>query len=150
MKTQFKKILTFACVLLLHPMVNPGSFALARRKKPLRAYSFIAEGGKASQGMCDGETEVPRKLKKLPELAKANSYMGSEILSTELKGKNDSEMWKHYFRVKASCNVALEKTPSSIKEDTLKTIKKDLPPDDDSADDDEPERSDSQNSPDAE
>lgn len=125
-----KKIVIFASVLLLQPMMNPGSFALARKKTPPKAFSFIAEGGKASQGECDGERKIPRKLKHLKELAKANSYMGSELQSPEIKGKADEEMWKHFFRVKTSCNTVLAKTPSSVADATLKNSKAELPPDD--------------------
>ncbi|MEK2646094.1 hypothetical protein [Bdellovibrio sp. BCCA] len=127
---KFKKTVIFVSVLLLHPMVNPSSFALAKRKTPPKAFSFIAEGGKASQGECDGERKIPRKLKHLKEFAKFSSYMGSELQEPEIKGKADEEMWKHFFRVKASCNTVLAKTPSSVQDPTLTKTKAELPPDD--------------------
>lgn len=119
-------------------MMNPDSFAHARRKSPPKAFSFIAEGGKASQGECDGEWKLPRKLKKVSEYSKANSYMGSELQDPELKSKNGEEMWKHIFRVKASCNAALAKTPSAL-DSALKDVKPELPPEEpaDSESDDE-------------
>ncbi|WII72346.1 hypothetical protein QJS83_00510 [Bdellovibrio sp. 22V] len=119
-------------------MLNEGSVAHAKRKSPPKAYSFIAEGGKASQGECDGERKIPR-LKRLKEFAKAGSYMGSELQEPELKGKTDEEMWKHFFRAKASCNAVLAKTPSALEEATLTTTKKDIPP--------EPEESEEETAP---
>lgn len=142
---KFKKAAVFVSVLFLQPVLNPGSFALAKKKTPPKAYSFIVEGGKASQGECDGERKIPRRLKHLKEFTKAGSYMGSELQDPEIKGKDDKEMWKHFFRGKDSCNAFLAKTPSSVDSATLKG-KPELPPDDsaDSDDDDRPE------SPDAE
>ncbi len=126
---KIKKIVLFSCVLLFQPLVSPGSFAFARKKSPPKAYSFIAEGGKASQGECDGERKIPRRLKRLKEFSKFNSYMGSELQSPEVNVKADQEMWKHLFRSKDSCNTVLAKTPSSL-DDALKDTKKELPPDD--------------------
>lgn len=113
-QSKFKKIVIVASVFFLHPMLNPSSFALARKKSPPKAYSFIAEGGKASQGECDGERKISGRLKRLNEFSKAPSYMGSELQAPEIKGKANTEMWKHLFRVKASCNSVLAQTPSSI------------------------------------
>lgn len=133
---KFKKLAIFTSVLLLQPMLSPDSFAFAKRKKPMKAYSFITEGGKASQGECDGERTIPRKLKKMKELARATSYMGSELQSPEIQGKANEEMWKHFFRVKPSCNAVLAKTPSSVQDAALTKDKPELPPDDsDEADD---------------
>lgn len=132
----------FACVLLLQPM-SPGSFALAKRKRPPKAYSFIAEGGKASQGECDGVRKIPR-LKRLKEFSKYSSYMGSELQSPEIKGKADEEMWTHVFRAKDVCNTVLAKTPSSIQDTALTKTKPELPPDDS----DESEDSDTDGGPD--
>lgn len=136
-KIEFKKLVIAASVLLLQPMVSPGSFALAK-KRPPKAYSFWAEGGKASQGECDGERKVPRKMKHLKEFAKAGSYLGSEPQTFEIKGKDDKEMWKHFFSAKSTCNAVLAKTPSSV-DDKLKNAKQELPEDDsaDSEDDDQ-------------
>ncbi len=131
-----KKIVIFASVMLLQPMMSSGSFALAKKKGPPKAFSFIAEGGKASQGECDGERKIPRGLKHLKEFSKSSSYMGSELQSPEIKGKANEEMWKHFFKVKGSCNAVLAKTPSSVEKTTLKNGKTELPPDD-SADSDE-------------
>ncbi|WP_413586755.1 hypothetical protein [Bdellovibrio sp. HCB274] len=125
---KFKKLVIYSTILCLQPMLSPGSLALAKRKSPPKAYSFIAEGGKASQGECDGERKIPRKLKRLKEYSKAGSYMGSELQTPEIKGKADEEMWKHFFRAKPACNTVLAKTPSSIKEETLKEPKTELPP----------------------
>ncbi|KYG65571.1 hypothetical protein AZI86_00375 [Bdellovibrio bacteriovorus] len=136
MNSTFKKIIAVACVLLLQPVLNPGSFAHARKRSPPKAFSFIAEGGKASQGECDGERKIPR-LKRIKEFNKYSSYMGSELQDPELKGKIEGEMWKHFFRAKASCNSVLAKTPSSLEEEKKKTPKVELPPDDE-ADDDAP------------
>lgn len=128
--TQVKNILVFTAVLLLQPMLSPGSQALAKKKSPPKAYSFIAEGGKASQAECDGERKLPR-LKKLKEFSKTGSYMGSELQSPEIPGKANEEMWKHIFRDKGTCNSILAKTPSSVVEATVKGPKPELPPDDD-------------------
>lgn len=130
--TQVKNILVLAAVLLLQPMLNVGSYALAKRKSPPRAYSFIAEGGKASQGECDGERKLPR-LKRLKEFSKTGSYMGSELQSPEIPGKANEEMWKHIFRDKGTCNSILAKTPSSVVEPTLKGPKPELPPEEEEA-----------------
>jgi len=127
---KFKKSVIFASVLLLQPMMSSGSLALAKKKAPMRAYSFIAEGGKASQGECDGEKKIPRKLKHLKELSKAGSYIGSELQSPEMKGKNNEEMWKHIFKTKPACNVVLAKTPSALDQKTVKEAKPELPPED--------------------
>jgi hypothetical protein len=124
----FKKLVILASVLVLQPMVSPGSFALAK-KRPPKAFSFFAEGGKASQGECDGERKIPRKLKHLKEYSKAGSYMGSEVQTFEIKGKEEVEMWKHFFSAKSSCNSVLAKTPSSVNT-ALKATKQELPPDD--------------------
>lgn len=131
-----KKMMTLVCILLLQPMMTPDSFAWAKRRRPPKAYSFIAEGGKASQGECDGERKIPRRLKRLKEFAKTNSYMGSELQEPELKGKIDGEMWKHFFRVKGSCNSILAKTPSAL-EEPQKNSKVELPPEEDEESDSE-------------
>lgn len=122
--------MTVACVLLLQPMMSSDSVAHAKRRTPPKAFSFIAEGGKASQGECDGERKLPR-LKRLKEYANASSYMGSELQAPEIKGKPGDEMWKHFFRAKPACNAALAKTPSSIATETQEKTKKELPPDED-------------------
>ena len=116
-------------VLLLQPMVSPGSFALAKKKSSPKAFSFIVEEGKASQGECDGERKIPRKLKRLKEFAKTGSYMGSELQDPEIKKKDNEEMWKHFFKDKGSCNTILAKTPSSL-DKSQKNSKTELPPDD--------------------
>lgn len=134
-----KILLALACVNLLHPMLSPSSLAHAKKKRPPKAFSFFTEGGKASQGDCDGEKEIPRKRKHLKDFSSNNSYMGSELQTPEFKVKsNNDEMWKHFYKSKASCNTALAKTPSSIQEETLKTIKEELPPDEAADSDDEP------------
>ena len=127
---QLKQIVIYACVLIFQPMVNSGSFAIAKRKTPPKAFSFIVEGGKASQGECDGERKIPRGLKRLKDLSKSHSYMGSELQTPEIKGKVDGEMWKHFFGVKSSCNSILAKTPSSIENATEKATPSELPPED--------------------
>lgn len=139
MNIKLKKIVTLACVLLLQPLFSPGSVAWAKRKTPPKAFSFIAEGGKASQGECDGERKLPR-LKRLKEFSKFSSYMGSELQDPEIKGKPNEEMWKHFFKVKAACNSVLAKTPSSVEEETQKKPKPELPPDDSDEADDEAEQ----------
>jgi len=133
---KFKKLVIFASVLILQPMVSPGSLALAKRKSPPKAFSFFAEGGKASQEECDGERKIPRKLKQLKEYTKAGSYMGSEAQTFEIKQKESVEMWKHFFRSKSSCNTVLAKTPSYANT-TLKDAKQELPPDEAAETDDE-------------
>jgi hypothetical protein len=127
MSIKVLKILIFSGVLLFQPLLS--SFALAKRKSPPKAFSFIAEGGKASQGECDGERKIPRKLKKLKEYSKVSSYMGSELQTPEIKGKDNEEMWKHFFRAKPTCNSVLAKTPSSVAP-AAKGPKVELPPDD--------------------
>ncbi|QDK38462.1 hypothetical protein [Bdellovibrio sp. NC01] len=140
--SKIKNIVILASVVLI-----PSSFALAKKKAPMRAYSFIAEGGKASQGECDGEKKIPRKLKHLKEYSKAGSYIGSELQNPEIKGKPGDEMWKHIFRTKPACNAVLAKTPSSVQEATLKGGKPELPPDDSAdSEDNDKESSDSPDS----
>jgi hypothetical protein len=117
-------------------MVIPGSYALAKKKSPPKAYSFIVEGGKASQGECDGERKIPRKLKHLKEYSKTSSYMGSELQDPPIKGKPGEEMWKHFYRAKPSCNTVLAKTPSAL-DKSLQNEKKELPPDDSADSDDD-------------
>lgn len=129
-KFKLGKTVVIASVLFIQSMVSPGSWALAKRKSPPKAFSFIAEGGKASQGECDGERKIPRKLKHLKEFSKAGSYMGSELQTPEIKGKADEEMWKHFFRVKASCNTVLAKTPSALEDKSSAKTKVELPPED--------------------
>lgn len=141
LNSKLKKLVAFASILLLQPMVNPGSFALAKRKAPMRAYSFIAEGGKASQAECDGVRKLPR-LKRLSEFSKANSYMGSELQTPELeiKGKANGEMWTHFFKTKPACAAVLAKTPSALEETKAKAPKPELPPDDADDEPDQPEQ----------
>lgn len=137
---KFKKIITVVCVFLLQPMLTPGSFALAKKKAPMRAYSFIAEGGKASQGECDGVRKLPR-MKKLKEYSKYGGYMGSELQTSDLPGKPGQEMWVHFFRTKPACGVVLAKTPSSYQEESNVKVKPEIPPEDESDEgDDEPEK----------
>lgn len=138
---KFKKFVIFASIILLQPMLSRDSFALAKRKSHPRAFSFFMEGGRASQGECDGERKVPRKLKHLKEYAKANSYLGSETQTFEIKGKGNEEMWKHFFSAKSSCNAVLAKTPSSV-DSSQKDAKQELPPED-SADADDNDQGDS-------
>jgi hypothetical protein len=144
-KIKFKKSVLFASVLLLQPMVSPGSFALAK-KRPPKAFSFFAEGGKASQEECDGERKIPRKLKHLKEYTKAGSYMGSETQTFEIKGKDDAEMWKHFFESKSACNAVLAKTPSYANK-SMKGVKQELPPDEDAESDDDDKSDDSSEAP---
>lgn len=125
--------MVLASILLLQPMV--GSFALAKKKKPMKAYSFIAEGGKASQGECDGVRKLP-KMKKLGEFSKTGAYMGSELQTSEMSVKGGAEMWVHFFRDKGSCNAVLAKTPSALAPQ-LKEVKRELPPDDSAEGDDD-------------
>ena len=56
--------------------------------------------------------------------------MGSELQEPELKGKIEGEMWKHFFRVKGSCNSVLARTPSAL-EEAQKNSKEELPPEED-------------------
>lgn len=140
LNTKFKKIVAFASILLLQPMVNPGSLALAKRKAPMKAYSFIAEGGKASQAECDGVRKLPR-FKQVKEYSKTSGYMGSELQVPELevKGRPNQEMWAHYFRNKPACAAVLAKTPSALEETKAKAPKPELPPDDSDEETDQPE-----------
>lgn len=117
----------------------------------MKAYSFIAEGGKASQGECDGERKIPR-LKRLKEYSKGSAYMGSELQSPDLKGKADEEMWKHFFKVKPACNAVLASTPSSVQDPSAKQTKPELPPEEEDTDEPEAdtEKSEAAGSPDAE
>ncbi len=105
------------------------SFAIAKKRRPPKAYSFIVEAGKASQAECDGEGKIPRGLKKQKDISKSGSYMGSERMEPFIQPKNNEEMWKHFFRDKPTCNSVLAKTPSS--RGLSPTEKKpELPPDD--------------------
>lgn len=107
--------------------MSSDSLAHARKRTPPKAYTFITEGGKASQGECDGERKIPRGLKRLPDFKNSGSYMGSELQSPEIKGKIDGEMWKHLFRDKGVCNTILAKTPSAIEEAKISS-QPELPP----------------------
>lgn len=127
----------FLSIFFLQPVLSEDSRALAKRKAPMKAFSFVAEGGKASQGECDGERKIPRQLKRLKEFTKAGSYMGSELQSPELKGKNNDEMWKHFFKTKPACNAVLAKTPSSL-EESLKNTKPELPSEESIESEDDP------------
>ncbi|AHZ85187.1 hypothetical protein AB1A81_12320 [Bdellovibrio bacteriovorus] len=127
---KLKKLAILASVLLLQPIMTPDSAAWAKRRTPPKAFSFIAEGGKASQGECDGERKIPR-LKRLKEFSGASSYMGSELQDPEIKGKPGEEMWKHFFRAKPACNSVLAKTPSSVN-DNLAKAKPDVSSEEDS------------------
>lgn len=124
------KALIVASLMLIQPILSTGSYALAKRRTPPKAFSFIAEGGKASQGECDGERKIPR-LKRLKEYSGASSYMGSELQDPEIKGKPGDEMWKHFFRAKPACNSVLAKTPSSVN-DNLAKAKSDASTEEDS------------------
>jgi hypothetical protein len=139
-KMMFKTFAIFASILFLQPMLSSGSFSMAKKHSQPKAFSFFAEGGKASQGECDGERKIPRKLKHLKEYAKAASYMGSEIQTFQIKKKDNEEMWKHFFNSKSSCSAVLAKTPSSV-DSKLKDAKQELPPDD-SAEPDEDDQPD--------
>lgn len=128
-KNKIQNSVIIAGLLVLQSTLFYGSVAIAKKKAPMKAYSFIVEGGKSSQGECDGERKVPGKLKRLKEYAKASSYMGSELQAPDIKGKAGEEMWKHFFKVKTSCNGVLAKTPSSI-ESGQRSSKTELPPED--------------------
>lgn len=127
MKFVLKNSVLFLTLTLIHPMMSSDSLAHARKRTPPKAYTFITEGGKASQGECDGERKIPRGLKRLPDFKNSGSYMGSELQSPEIKGKIDGEMWKHLFRDKGVCNTILAKTPSAI-EEAKTSSKPELPP----------------------
>lgn len=133
---KFKKIIIFVSLLLVQPVLSTSSLALAKRKTPPKAFSFIAEGEKASQEECDGERKIP-KLKRMKEFAKVSSYMGSELQNPEIKGKADEEMWKHFFKVKASCNTTLAKTPSALETSQVSKKTEILPEEAEDLDNDE-------------
>lgn len=137
MNIKFKNLMIFVSILLLQPMMNSGSQALAKKKGPMKAYSFIAEGGKASQEECDGTRKLPR-LRRLKEFTKANAYVGSELQTSELPGKPNQEMWAHYFRNKPACAAVLAKTPSSVVDPTAKDTKREIPSEDDADDPESP------------
>lgn len=61
--------------------------------------------------------------------------MGSELIDDELKTQDSAELWKHFFRNKASCNSVLAKAPSSLEESKRKD-QPELPPEEA----DEPDR----------
>ena len=84
--------------------------------------------------------DIPRRLKKIKEYSKAGSYMGSELQDPELKSKAGEEMWKHFFRAKPSCNSVLAKTPSSVEDTTLKNAKPELPPEEPTESENEPDQ----------
>ncbi|MBX2994596.1 MAG: hypothetical protein KF681_07235 [Bdellovibrionaceae bacterium] len=123
-------------VLLLQPMIDAGSYAHARRKTPMRAYSFLTENDKASQAECDGEAKVPRKLKKMDPYKKSGGYLGSELQDSPLDSSDGHQLWKHFFTTKPPCNAVLAKTPSS--KDEVKEKKPDLPPEEAPVSEDEP------------
>jgi hypothetical protein len=127
MNSKFQMTSILFSLLLIQPLLSSGSFAYARRKAVMRAYSFITTDGKASQGECDGEVKVPRKLKRQKEMAKSASYMGSELLDPEIKVNEKEELWKHFFKNKPACNAVLAKAPSSL-EEAQKQNKPELPP----------------------
>lgn len=126
-------------LILLLTLFMHSSFAIAKKRRPPKAYSFIAEGGKASQAECDGEGKIPRGLKKQKDISKSGSYMGSELMEPFIQPKNNEEMWKHFFRDKPTCNSVLAKTPSARAQSPTEK-KPDLPADDSvEVDDDENE-----------
>lgn len=137
---KLKQFVILASLFFIQPMISPSSFAWAKKKSPPKAFSFFMQEGKASQGECDGERKIPRKLTHLKEYAKAGSYMGSEVQTFEIKKKDNEEMWKHFFNSKSACNAVLAKTPSSV-DNKLKDAKQELPQDDsaDSDDEDQPD-----------
>lgn len=143
MKFVLKTSALFLTLTFIHPLLSVNSVAHARKRTPPKAYTFITEGGKASQGECDGERKIPRGLKRLPDFKSSGSYMGSELQSPEIKGKIDGEMWKHLFRDKGVCNTILAKTPSAI-EEAKTSSKQELPPEE--SDDSEAENESSENS----
>ncbi|AHI06430.1 hypothetical protein BDW_09650 [Bdellovibrio bacteriovorus W] len=146
MKFVLKTSALFLTLTFIHPILSSDSVAHARKRTPPKAYTFITEGGKASQGECDGERKIPRGLKRLPDFRSSGSYMGSELQSPEIKGKIDGEMWKHLFRDKGVCNTILAKTPSAI-EETKTSSKQELPPeenDDSETESESSERSDAE------
>lgn len=131
----FSAALIFSLVMMAPP-------AQARRKTPMRAYSFLTEAGKASQAECDGEAKVPRKLKKMEPFKKSGGYLGSELQDSPLQTDDGHELWKHFFTTKPPCNAVLAKTPSS--KDEVKEKKPDLPPEEAPVSEDEPAQPDAQ------
>lgn len=104
MKLKWSKFL----FLLLGWCVLNCSVVLAKNKSgrsKARAYSFFADGKKSSQGECDSERKLPRKMKRKSEFLKVKEYLGSE----PMESAGAEESWKHYFSSQSSCNDNLRK-----------------------------------------
>jgi hypothetical protein len=99
-------------ILLVLLLMSLPSVGFAKRKP--RAYSYFVDGNTSSQGECDSERKIPRRLKRHKEMMKkSRGYMGSEAM--EANGTEES--WKHYFSSSSTCNESLRKArkiPSSV------------------------------------
>jgi hypothetical protein len=104
MKFQVK----FLAVALL--LVSLPVSVFAKSKARVRAYSYFTDDNKSSQGECDSERKIPKKLKRLKEMTRSSaSYMGSEAMEPN----GNEESWKHFFSTSASCNESLKKAEKS-------------------------------------
>jgi hypothetical protein len=92
--------------ILIAIILASSSLALAK-KAHIRAYSYFDSGDQRSQQECDGESKVPRKLKRQSDIGKNHSgYLGSEFIAPEAPG--DKDAWKHFFSSKSACDASLK------------------------------------------
>jgi hypothetical protein len=96
-------------ILLIFVMILLFLMPEAEARRKARAFSFWDDGGKQKQAQCDTEGKVPRRLKRVPELARFGDYLGSE--QVERAGEKGAEVdaWKHFYRSQSSCNSMLMK-----------------------------------------
>jgi hypothetical protein len=88
----------FILILSLFLMANP---AMAKKHKA-KAFSFFEDNAKVSQGECDGEGKIPKRLKRNKSFTSAKDYLGSEM-------QDSDKVWKHFFVSQATCNHFLAK-----------------------------------------
>jgi hypothetical protein len=102
-------------------IMNMCSSALAKAKSSKhKAYSYFDDGGKSSQEKCDPERKIPRKLK--TELKKANNYLGSERVDSELLAKGEAKPWKHFFSLQSACEHILSQQQKSFELKSKKVL----------------------------
>jgi len=103
------KTLSFILVCLSLLIGGIASAKGKSRHSKARGYSYFVDGAKASQGECDGEGKIPRRLKKQKELLKNQQYIGSE----SMEGNGNEPSWKHYFTTKTACDDSLRRSANS-------------------------------------
>jgi hypothetical protein len=106
--------LRMASSLLIFSMILTAcNFALAKSKSRARAFSYFEDGGIPSQGECDPERKIPRRLKRNKEFIKSQGYLGSELIETTEENGTKVDSLKHYFSSSSVCNSSLNKRMKS-------------------------------------